>query len=602
MKARCEEKTRNRTVILQGLILLIMLVVLLGHVQSAHAFGKSFLSSPKAKFTGTQTANCPSGMSHYWKLDENTAPFTDAYGTDAVCTNCPDAATGIINGAQHFNTTSQVNVADDNTFNWSSTSSFSIEFWMKTDSGSTCAGNQVIVGRKNSPTGLLWVGCADGGSAEFDLTDKSGNGAGVTGTKDLTDGNWHHVAAIRDASANQIRIYVDGILENSEPATFTSGFDFSESLNIGWVNKDSGFHFAGTIDEVAIYDGALSDIEIRSHYYVMRGYCDMCATAVTIMPLGDSITQGYNGEITVETYMASYRQKLYADLTGSGYNVDFVGSLQAGNSLIPSFDIDHEGHAGYTAAACSSGGYGDLVSNVYNWLTANPADIVLLHIGTNDIVNNCQSVDGVSSVLDEIYRYNSDITVLLARIINQKTYSQTVTDFNDGIGEMAQTRIANGDKIMIVDQEHALTYPNDMVGLLHPTQAGYDKMAIPWFMALRDFLPECNQAAPLIFSTPVTSVPAGKPYLYDVDATGNPLPAYNLNTAPLWMTINTNTGLISGTPNATGAFDVTVAAGNSVGTAVQNYSVQVVSCPSGMTHYWRFDEISPPYVDFFGAD
>ncbi|MCL4475985.1 MAG: hypothetical protein M1508_07145, partial [Nitrospirae bacterium] len=35
-------------------------------------------------------ADCPSGMTHYWKLDELSSPYVDFYGTnDATCTNCP---------------------------------------------------------------------------------------------------------------------------------------------------------------------------------------------------------------------------------------------------------------------------------------------------------------------------------------------------------------------------------------------------------------------------------------------------------------------------------------------------------------------------------
>ena len=543
---------------------------------------------------------CPSNISHYWKLDETASPYIDSYGGDsATCTSCPAATTGVINGAQEFNTTTQVNVLDDGSFDWLATDSFSIEFWMKTDPGSTCSGNEVIVGKKGSAGGLMWVGCYDGGTAGFELYDTTGIGAGIGGVKVLTDGGWHHVVAVRDASANQIRIYVDGNSGNSQAVSYSTGFDFSAPLNIGWLSLGSGYHFLGSIDEIALYNRALSDVEIQSHYYLVRGYCDMCATPVKIMPLGDSITEGSNGLITDDNYMASYRQKLYLDLIGSGYNVNFVGSLQSGNLLTPAFDTDHEGHAGYSAA-CTYGPA--VVTYVYNWLTANPADVVLLHIGTNDVANNCQSAAGISSVLDQIYSFNRNITVLLARIINQQTYDQAVTDFNDSVEAMAISRIANGDRIIIVDEEHALTYPDDMEGPLHPTQAGYDKMAVPWFMGLRDFLPVCNQAVPVFFSNPVSMAAAGRPYTYGVDATGNPTPMYNLNTGPSWMTINANTGLISGMPNTPGTFNATVAASNSVGTVTQSFPLEVVSCPSGMIHYWKLDETGPPYVDFYDAD
>ena len=153
-----------------------------------------------------------------------------------------------------------INVAPDASFNWGNTDSFSIEFWMKTDPGSTCAGNQVIVGRDDGSTNLhWWAGCQNGGQAAFYLFDKSGVGVGIVGTKDLTNGSWHHIAAVRDAGTGEMRMYVDGVNEASYLIDFAAGFDSSgAALNIGWLNLEGGYHFQGVVDEVALYNRALS--------------------------------------------------------------------------------------------------------------------------------------------------------------------------------------------------------------------------------------------------------------------------------------------------------------------------------------------------------
>ena len=232
-----------------------------------------------------QPANCAGEMSHYWKMDETVSPYDDYYGTnDAVCTNCPAARTGIINRAQLFDgINSEVNVIDDNTFDWANTDSFSIEFWMKTDISNTCDGNQVVVGRDDSENTSLhwWVGCKTGTKLPiFDLRDTSGTEFTVQGSTVLADGAWHHIVAVRDGDANENRLYVDGILEDLMPATYSAGFDSSTAeLNIGYLNQDiPGFHFKGSIDEVALYNRALSVKEISQHYYdgivgLGLGYC-----------------------------------------------------------------------------------------------------------------------------------------------------------------------------------------------------------------------------------------------------------------------------------------------------------------------------------------
>ena len=117
---------------------------------------------------------------------------------------------------------------------------------------------------------------------------------------------------------------------------------------------------------------------------------------INIMPLGNSITRGYSGS-SDET---GYRRSLYLLLTGAGYTVDFVGSLDDGIPI--DFDRDHEGHSGW----CDD----EVADNIYNWLTANPVAIVLLHIGTNMVD---ESAADVEEILNEIDRYESDNGVII---------------------------------------------------------------------------------------------------------------------------------------------------------------------------------------------
>jgi hypothetical protein len=56
--------------------------------------------------------------------------------------------------------------------------------------------------------------------------------------------------------------------------------------------------------------------------------------ALRVMPLGDSITWGDGSSTT-----SSYRADLWNSITGAGFPLDLVGSLQSG--ALP--DRDHEG-------------------------------------------------------------------------------------------------------------------------------------------------------------------------------------------------------------------------------------------------------------------
>ncbi len=212
------------------------------------------------------------------------------------------------------------------------------------------------------------------------------------------------------------------------------------------------------------------------------------AEACRIMPLGDSITKGIYGNAgPPDDLTVGYRQPLYLMLRSAGYQVNFVGSLQAGSEAVPDFDEDHEGHPGWRDD--------QIAAHVYEWLVANPADIVLLHVGTNGLE---ASADDVEEILQAIDRYSKDTVVVLARIINRVSYSSVTTQFNNNVAAMAQARIAEGDKIVLVDMEHGAgivyaRYPDgDMADNLHPYATGYEKMAVVWLEALQLLLPACE--------------------------------------------------------------------------------------------------------------
>ena len=213
--------------------------------------------------------------------------------------------------------------------------------------------------------------------------------------------------------------------------------------------------------------------------------------ATNIMPLGDSITRGTNADISDPNYIVGYRQTLYLDLTDAGYDVDFVGGEQEGASAVPAFDIDHEGHGGWEASGGIGGG---LAANVFDWLVANPADIVLLHIGTNDISDGeipADIVSEVDQILDEIFLYDPEIIVILARIINRQSWSADTNEFNNLLPGMVNAH-TNLDNIILVNQETALNYVDDMSENTHPNALGYSKMADVWFSALENILPDPN--------------------------------------------------------------------------------------------------------------
>jgi len=78
----------------------------------------------------------------------------------------------------------------------------------------------------------------------------------------IEDNQWHHVVATSDGST--AKVYVDGVLEASESTDPIVYYDTHISLKIG--RDVSGYYFGGRIDDVMIFDRALTPAEVRSLY------------------------------------------------------------------------------------------------------------------------------------------------------------------------------------------------------------------------------------------------------------------------------------------------------------------------------------------------
>jgi lysophospholipase L1-like esterase len=204
-----------------------------------------------------------------------------------------------------------------------------------------------------------------------------------------------------------------------------------------------------------------------------------------IMPLGDSITYDNNKEDLSnprsKDQRTAYRSHLWYMLQEAGWDVNFVGSQVAGLGVTPAFDADNEGHPDWTSY--------DIANSVYKFLSANHADTVLLHIGTND---RSTSIAGVNRILDEIDRYERDkgvnVRVLVAMIIPRTGVANvTIDGFNSNLVNLVAQRINQGDMLTLVDQYRgAGLVASDYADITHPNDTGYAKMATVWFNALQE--------------------------------------------------------------------------------------------------------------------
>lgn len=144
--------------------------------------------------------------------------------------------------------------------------SFSISAWVKFGNTAT---NRSIVSNIDAGTGIeLRVLTPE--NIRFILVQGGGNYIYVD-TSFLSIDTWHHVVATYDGSNNVsgINVYIDGSLDNDSNGTSgtITSISNSESLIIGArPNLSGAYEYAGNIDEVAIFDSALSSSDVTTIY------------------------------------------------------------------------------------------------------------------------------------------------------------------------------------------------------------------------------------------------------------------------------------------------------------------------------------------------
>lgn len=217
------------------------------------------------------------------------------------------------------------------------------------------------------------------------------------------------------------------------------------------------------------------------------------AASTQIMCLGDSITYGAGTE-------GGYRSRLYENLNSAAVRFTFVGSAMDNPSpaLTDASQISHEGHGGYTIQQIEDNldaNSGTPGNNGGFWLTGTATraaispDIILLHIGTNNLVESPDTLSNrLNSLMGRIFEDRPNTALVVAGIVPfpDPKYDNVAVAYNALIPSLVDAYPQKGRKCYFVDMHSALIPGTDFsADQVHPNQSGYDKMGDVWFNALQ---------------------------------------------------------------------------------------------------------------------
>jgi parallel beta-helix repeat protein len=221
---------------------------------------------------------CPApadGPIAHWKFDEGAGDTAyDTVGCNNGTIHGAQWITGKVGGALSFDGLDDRVTIPDNDSQQITTNQITLSAWIRLNGEMPKAQGRIICKQYDSK--LSWGmeifgdgyhGCS-GGCAGSHLVFHDSDGLSLwrncVSPRQLNLGQWYHVAATDEAGV--VRIYINGQLDSSYDDGYGIPSNIEAPIEIGTVYGDRAHCFDGAIDDVRIYDKALSEWEIHRVY------------------------------------------------------------------------------------------------------------------------------------------------------------------------------------------------------------------------------------------------------------------------------------------------------------------------------------------------
>ena len=265
----------------------------------------------------------PSGLISWWPAEGNA---NDIAGTNNGLLENVTFTNGMVGQGFYLNgTNADVQIPYSTSLQ---PSNVTVEAWVKLDAlASPVAaypGLQYIVFKKNSRDGNfeaydLEKNRIDGQDVfRFQVTSADGVQVPAASVTVPQTGVWYHLAGTYDGTT--VQIYVNGALEGSAVAGFPLDYG-TRPVFIGTTGEYWDGRVQGTVDEVSIYNRALSSNEITSLY--RAGSAGKCLPPPTAVPAISSLTPASGAAGTIVTISGT------GFGASAGANIVYFGAVRA---------------------------------------------------------------------------------------------------------------------------------------------------------------------------------------------------------------------------------------------------------------------------------
>jgi len=209
-------------------------------------------------------AAVPGDYVSYWKFDGNVNDENMVNHNDGTVNGNPQYVAGVQGQALDFDgSVDYIDVGDSSSLDISG--SITVLAWVNPGQNT---GTDRVVSKRSGDRAYNMQQSSGSSNPKFffSIADASNNAYSSGDTGELATGQWHHLAGVYSAGTS-VRIYVDGSLANEN----TNSIPASQKTNnvhlmIGTAGDNACCAWMGKVDEVMVYDRALSAAEIGQIY------------------------------------------------------------------------------------------------------------------------------------------------------------------------------------------------------------------------------------------------------------------------------------------------------------------------------------------------
>jgi hypothetical protein len=369
----------------------------------------------------------PAGLVGWWKGNGNTV---DSIAANNGVNQNAGFSSGVVSQAFAFDpenlpygTYSGIQIADQPAY--ALTNSLTIEGWVRPRGD-----GYLIFWRGDNRPGIdpYYLSMQANNTLRFGICDAGGNSAFVDTT--LNYFAWTHVAATLDGSSGALRIYTNGVLAAQTVTAIRPFGDLipGQSPGVGIGNLNDGgnnFPFLGDIDEISLYNRALSAGEIQAIYNAgSAGKCTPVVQTNTCVTPPSGLVAGWPGENNANEIIEGTAGTLYPGTSfatgevGQAFAFDGVAGcvmnpdMPAMTGIQDTFTMEFWAYPqkGFDIAAESGDGYPGISGQSYaifpDWGGLDGQAGVGVSVGTNGI----SVIEHAHNYMPSVLSYTNPIT------------------------------------------------------------------------------------------------------------------------------------------------------------------------------------------------